>query len=361
MMIRLRNVADARSGLIDVSLDVAEGEVVSLLGAGAANLLLILAGLARQTGGEVVIDGRLLRRTPPHQRNLGMVFAAGNLFPQLSVAANLALALRGRGLKRAERAASIADMLAMFDLETVARRRPGSLSILQRRQAALARATIFDPAVLLLDEPFADLDPQPRAALRQRLLEVIHGNQLTVLLATSEWQDAMALSDRIGVLADGAIVQIGPPQELYERPAHRVVARMMGETNSLPGTLREIDDDSAMVALACGPVVQAVPGEKLDIGQRCVVHVRPERIAIAAANAEELGPHAIQARLQHVTQFGDHIRLEVSIGTARLIIRRPAGASTAGLWPGALVAVAWQSAHASVFTAIPLATVGPFR
>jgi putative spermidine/putrescine transport system ATP-binding protein len=348
-IIRLKNLANQRSGLRDVSFEVAEGEVVTLLGSLGRDVLLTLAGLVRASSGEIIIKGLLLRRTPSHRRTAGVVFSGDNMFPQLSVADNLALPLRARGMNRAERYGRIAEVLAVFDLLEVAHRRPTMLSMLQRRQAALARALVFGPAVLLLDEPFADLDPQPRAILHQQLLTVIRANHLTALISTTDWRDAMAMSDRIGVLAGGAIVQLGPPEELYERPTSADVAFALGETNRLDGVLREIEDDVAVVALNCGPLVEAMPGEPLAVGQRCLVHVRPERVAIAAAKAADIGPDAIAAVLQQATHLGDHIRMSVSVGSARLVVHRPAGAGLAGLQPGREVAIAWQKSHATVF------------
>jgi putative spermidine/putrescine transport system ATP-binding protein len=359
-VIRLKNLANRRSGLRDVSFEVAEGEVVSLLGSLGRDVLLTLAGLVRGSSGEIVIKGRLRRRTPSHQRGAGVVFAGDNLFPQLTVSENLALPVRARGLPRAERLARIADALGMFDLDEVAQRRPPALSTLQRRQAALARALVFGPAVLLLDEPFADLDPQPRALLHQQLLAVIRAHGLTVLLATSDWRDAMAMSDRIGVLAGGSIIQLGPPEELYERPTSADVALALGESNRLDGVVRDLEDDVALVALNCGPMVEAMPGEPLAVGQRCLVHVRPERVAIAAARAADIGPDAIAAVLQQTTHLGDHIRMSVSVGTAQLVVQRPAGAGLAGLLPGREVAIAWQKSHATVFGQRAFADSGLF-
>jgi putative spermidine/putrescine transport system ATP-binding protein len=344
----------ASVGGLGVRLDVARGEFFTLLGpagAGKSALLAVLAGFAPAAGRDVLLDGRPIGRTPPHRRGIGLVEAGTTLLPHLTVAENIALPLRLRGTVRAQRLAPVAELLDRLGLTGRAGRLPQQLSPEQTVRAALARALAAAPKLLLLDDPLALLDRAARTALQFDLRRLHAALGLTVLHATRDAAEALLLADRVGVLGGGRLHQIGPPQVLYDEPTSALVAGVLGEANFLPGLFVAEDDDLADIQLDCGIAVQARPIDAVR-GQRCVVAVRPERIALATVSAEEMGDGALPATVQDVLPQGDHIRLRLIVGApgapaTLLTVHRPAGAPLAGLHPGASAAVAWQPYHAN--------------
>ncbi len=341
-------------GGLELRLEVARGEFVTLLGPAAAEqsaLLAVLAGFTPAAGRELLLDGRPISRTPPHRRGIALVETGTALLPHLTVAENIALPLRLRGTSRAQRQPPVAELLDRLGLIGQAALRPHQLAPEQAVRAALARALAAAPKLLLLDDPLAALDRQARIALQFDLRRLHATLGLTVLHATSDPAEALLLAERVGVLADGRLQQIGPPQALYDEPANMLVAGLLGEVNFLPGLFVAEDDDLADIHLDCGIAVQARPIGAVP-GQRCVVAVRPERIALATVSAEEMGDGALPATVQDVLPQGDHVRLRLIVGApgapaALLTVRRPAGAPLAGLHAGASAAVAWQPYHAN--------------
>lgn len=341
-------------GGLGMRMNVARGEFFTLLGpagAGKSALLAVLAGFAPAAGRELLLDGRPIGRTPPHRRGIGLVEAGTALLPHLTVAENVALPLRLRGTGKAARQAAVAAMLDRLGIAGEAALRPQQLSPEQAVRAAFAHALVAQPKLLLLDDPLALLDRPARAALQFELRRLHDVLDLTVLHATRDAAEALLLADRVGVLADGRLHQVGPPQVLYDEPASMLAAGVLGEANFLPGMFVEEDDDLADIQLDCGIAVQARPINAVR-GQRCVVAVRPERIALATVSAEEMGDGALPATVQDVLPQGDHVRLRLIVGApgapaALLTVRRPAGAPLVGLQPGASAAVAWQPYHAN--------------
>ena len=338
----------------DFSLDIGRGEFVTLLGpsgCGKTTLLMLLAGFERPDAGSIVLDGRTVSRTPPHRRDIGVVFQNAKLFPHLNVGENLAFPLRARGMAAAEQRGRVARALALMRLEGVAGRMPARLSDSELRRAALARAVVFEPRLMLLDDPFGALDPDARRELAVDIALARRQFDLTVVQATRVPDEALALSDRIAVLAGGVIRQAGTPRELYDEPGDAVVAQLMGETNTLAGTLESIEDDAGLVRLPGGVLVEGVLAEEMAVGARCVMSVRPERIAAAGGLADEAG--MLAGALLDVVFRGDHALLRFSLGAGgpEIMVKRPAGAALGGLSPGRPAALAWQPHHGRIFLA----------
>jgi putative spermidine/putrescine transport system ATP-binding protein len=358
-IVRFRSVGKTLGGqaaVRDLSLDIERGEFLTLLGpsgAGKTTTLNLLAGFAAPDAGEILLEGRPVTRTPAHRRGIGVVFQSYALFPHLSVAENVGFPLAVRGVKRAERAGRVAETLAMVRLAEFGARRPGDLSGGQQQRVALARALVFRPSLLLLDEPLAALDPGLRQDLQEELRRLHRALGITILHVTHDQAEALALSDRIAVMHEGALRQVGPPEALYEDPADAFVAGFIGENNRLAGATLAIEEDFALVRLDAGPTIEARAAAGLEAGVRCVVCIRPERIALAAAEAAEMGEAAIDAVVQEAVYLGDHLRLRLALagGSATLLVKRPSVAGMAGLAPGEAVAVAWQSSHALAFPA----------
>lgn len=329
-------------------LEIGRGRYCALLGDGASSLLALVAGFAPAAGHELLLDGRPIGRTPAHRRDIALVGPGAALLGHLSVAGNLAL-VAGR------RAA--AEGLERLRLAELAGFRPNRLSPEQLVRAELARALASRPQLLLLDDPLRGLAPGMRAALGRDLRRMHQDLGLTVLHATSDAAEALALADQAAVLAGGRLRQVGPPQALYDEPASALVAGLLGEANFLPGIYAGDDDDLAEIHLDCGVAVRARPVDAVR-GQRCLVAIRPERIALAAVTPEEMGEEmgegALPATVQEVAVLGDHLRLRLIVGApgapaALISVRRPAGAPIAGLSVGAPAALAWQPHHAGAF------------
>ena len=321
-------------------------------GAGKSELIRALAGFSRPRG-IIGLDGQNITRVPAWRRGFGVMLQQDALIPHLTLAENVAFGLRLRGVARSVRQAQVEEALHLVQLEGLGGCRPAHASLAQRQRAMLARATVFAPRVLLLDEPAGAQDLQERAALLASLsrLHALLGGT-TTLLATASGADALAVADQVAVLRAGAIEQHGPPGEVFDQPRNDYVAALLGETNRLPGTILELHDELATVRLACGPVIEAQPGRALEAGERCVVSLRPDRIALAAASAAEMGAHAVDARLIEARFQGDSYRLLLLIGSgAQVIVKRPAAAGLRGLAVGGAVALAWQPHHAFAFRA----------
>ncbi|HWT09349.1 MAG TPA: ABC transporter ATP-binding protein [Roseomonas sp.] len=344
--------AGGAAAVVGLDLDIARGELMTLLGpsgSGKTTTLMMLAGFEMPTAGRILLEGRDIAHTAPHKRGIGVVFQSYALFPHMSVAENVAFPLSVRGVGRAERDARVAKALAMVRLEGFADRRPVQLSGGQQQRVALARAMVFEPPIVLLDEPLGALDK----ALREEMqLEIRHIHQrlgVTMMYVTHDQAEALTLSDRIAVFEGGRIRQCADPKRLYDRPADAFVAGFVGENNLLPGVIESRDGDDCMVRLRCGPLVAAQAVDCGKAGDGCVVAIRPERIAVAGVTASDLGEGAMPAILQEAIFLGDHVRLRLSVGDGgEMLAKRPAGIGTLPE-PGGPAAIAWPEGAAFAF------------
>jgi len=342
----------------DLSLVVAKGEFLTLLGpsgSGKTTTLMMLAGFERPDGGEILLDGAPITRLPAHKRNIGVVFQSYALFPHMSVAENVAFPLQVRGISRSSQRERVTRAIDMVRLSGLADRLPAQLSGGQQQRVALARALVFEPRLVLLDEPLGALDRALREEMQAEIRHLHAALGVTMLYVTHDQAEALRLSDRIAVLAAGRLRQVGTPQTLYETPQDAFVAGFLGESNFLPGEVVEVEDDIALVRLDCGALAEALAGA-LHAGERCQVAVRPERIAVAGIAAEEMGEGALPATLLEAAYLGDHVRLLLRVGVpgfpaAEVAVKRPAGVPMAGLEPGLPAALAWQPHHARAFPA----------
>ena len=267
-----------------LSLELAQGELVSLLGpsgCGKTTALRIAAGFELPDRGTVSIGGADVTRRPPNRRNTGMVFQSYSLFPNLTVAENVAFGLRVRKVTGAERASRVGEMLERVHLPAMADRYPHQLSGGQQQRVALARALALRPDVLLLDEPLSALDAKVRVALRDEIRRVQTDLGITTLFVTHDQEEALAISDRIGVMSNGRIEQLGSPQDVYRRPANPFVARFVGSTNQLPGTV----EGPGLVTV--GGLSMAVDGAH-GLAGAVKVLVRPEDIVLVGVTAAGL-------------------------------------------------------------------------
>ena len=358
-IVRFDSVRKSYDGLADVvedlSLDILPGEFLTLLGpsgSGKTTTLMMLAGFESPSSGRILIEGRDVSRTPPHRRDLGVVFQNYALFPHMSVAENVAFPLSVRGIARTDRAAQVAEALAMVRLEGLGTRKPAQLSGGQQQRVALARALVFRPAIVLMDEPLGALDRQLREEMQSEIRALHDRLGITVVYVTHDQGEALTMSDRIAVFHQGRVQQLATPPTLYEEPANAFVARFIGENNFLPVEVLGMEDGMAQVRLADGRALEASPGEPVRAGQRAWLAIRPERIAIAPVRAEDLSPAAVPGRVAETVYLGDAVRVRVVLaGDVSAVVKRPIAAATASIAPGAEVAVAWEPEHARLFAA----------
>ena len=307
-----------------LDLSVEKGELLTLLGpsgSGKTTTLMMLAGFEQPTEGRILLEGRDIARLPAHKRGIGVVFQSYALFPHMTVAENLAFPLEVRGVPKAERAERVRRALAMVRLERFADRRPTQLSGGQQQRIALARAMVFEPPIVLLDEPLGALDKSLREEMQYEIRALHQRLGLTMMYVTHDQAEALTLSDRIAVFEGGLIRQLAPPRTIYERPANAFVAGFVGENNRLPGR------------------VVAQEGGVLRVALECVVTVRPERVAVAPVAAEDLGEGALPAILREAIFQGDHVRLRLEMGQGGEVLAKRAVGGGSMPEPGAAAAL----------------------
>ncbi|MSP31186.1 MAG: ABC transporter ATP-binding protein [Acetobacteraceae bacterium] len=354
---RFHHVTKTYDGVIDVvrdlNIDVARGEFLTLLGpsgSGKTTTLMMLAGFQTPSSGEILLQGAPVQHTPPHKRGLGVVFQSYALFPHMSVAENVAFPLAIRRVGRAERDEKVARALALVRLTGLDDRRPAQLSGGQQQRVALARALVFAPELVLLDEPLGALDRALREELQMEIRHIHRALGVSMLYVTHDQTEALVLSDRIAVFHRGAVQQLAAPETLYEDPANAFVACFIGDNNRLAGRIVGIEDGLARVKLQAGPEVEARIADATRVGDLCIVSIRPERVALAAVSAQEMGDNALSVVVLEIVYLGDHLRLRLALGQeTELIVKRPAAAGLGGLAVGQLAAVAWQGFHARAF------------
>ncbi|KKJ07979.1 ABC transporter ATP-binding protein, partial [Burkholderia gladioli] len=262
---------DGRHAVVDgLDLEIARGEFVSLLGpsgSGKTTTLMMLAGFETPTDGTILLDGRRLDDKLPHQRDIGMVFQNYALFPHMTIAQNVAFPLSVRKVSRADQKRRVARALEMVELSHLAARRPAQLSGGQQQRVALARALVFEPSVVLMDEPLGALDKRLRETMQYEIMRLHRELALTIVYVTHDQNEALTMSNRVAVFSDGRIQQAATPTELYENAQNAFVANFVGENNGLAGRLAAIDGELATLAVGtAGATVVGRLGPGLRVG-----------------------------------------------------------------------------------------------
>ena len=326
----------------DSSFAIGRGEFFSMLGpsgCGKTTTLRMIAGFEAPSEGRILLDGEDVSRTPPYRRNVNTVFQQYALFPHMSVFDNVAFGLRSRKVAKADVTARVREMLEIVRMDGFATRMPAQLSGGQQQRVALARALVNKPSALLLDEPLGALDLKLRQAMQLELKRIQRDTAVTFVFVTHDQEEALTMSDRIAVMSDGWVEQIGSPPEIYHQPATPFVAGFIGEANLLPGQLERRDGAEATVALAGASV--AVP-DRADAGGAVLVMVRPERVRVTASapGAHQTG---IPATVGEVIFRGPtvHVALTAADG-APLVAHLTGDSSLPTLRPGDAVWAAWD-------------------
>jgi putative spermidine/putrescine transport system ATP-binding protein/mannopine transport system ATP-binding protein len=334
-----------------VSLDIAPGSFVALLGpsgSGKTTILLMVAGFEFPDAGRVLLGGEDVTELAPFRRNLGMVFQRYTLFPHMSVLENIAFPLKMRGVGRAEREARARRALETVRLGGYGDRRPSQLSGGQQQRIAVARAIVYEPRVLLMDEPLSALDKNLREEMQLEVKHLQRELGITVVFVTHDQTEALTMADRIAVLDHGRLQQIGAPKALYERPETPFVAGFIGETNFIAGTAKAgaAEGTTAAIELDGGIEVRAVAASALATGARVRLAVRPERLQLAAAAAGE----AITGKITEAIYVGVATTFVVETPAGTALRCRVAMAPGAREWrQGDVVGLGWSPQDARAF------------
>ena len=358
--VELRNVTKRFgdfTAVDNISLEIRDGEFFSLLGpsgCGKTTCLRMIAGFELPTAGEIKIRNQAMGGTPPYKRPVNTVFQNYALFPHMSVFENVAFGLEMKKVPRSEIQSRVKETLEMVRLPQLADRKPRQLSGGQQQRVALARALVNRPQVLLLDEPLSALDQKLRKAMQFELKELQHQVGITFIFVTHDQEEAITMSNRIAVMNNGVIAQVGEPLEIYERPDNRFVADFIGETNFLEGEVVESAPDKTLVDLGAGVTVAARPAAQLNPGQRVTVAIRPEKIALYGTGPAANGVN-VPATVEEAVYIGTDTRYTVRVAERYQVVARIQNtnsdlAMNRPFQRGSQVYLAWASDSAQVLT-----------
>ncbi len=317
-MIELRNITKRYGDIVanaNVDLSIRRGELMTLLGpsgCGKTTALRCITGQITPDEGQVFIDGVDVTNVPTHRRELGMVFQNFALFPHMTVHDNVGFPLMIRGLSQDQRGEMVMDTLRLIHMETYAEHYPRQLSGGQQQRVGLARALVYRPKVLLLDEPLSNLDAKLREEMRFEIRELISRLGITAVYVTHDQAEALAIADRVAVMNEGRIEQIGTPDEIYECPQSKFVADFIGLSNFLQGQVISLEGGLAVVEM--GGVRLMVPAEaETQVGQGLLVFIRPNDIDLLPADHEE-AENVFGAVVDKLTYLGDKIDYRLTVG-----------------------------------------------
>jgi iron(III) transport system ATP-binding protein len=326
----VKQFGDQRA-LDDVNIDVEQGELFTLLGpsgCGKSTTLMSLAGFQKpeqgriEVGGDTFFDASRRLSVPAERRNLGIVFQSYAVWPHMTVFENLSFPLRVRGMKRRDIRTRVLEVLDLVEMREYETRYPHQLSGGQQQRVALARALVYSPSVLLLDEPFSNLDAKLRERARAWVKELQHRLGLTTIFVTHDQDEALSMSDRIAVMSAGQIQQIGTPEEVYRRPATRFVAEFVGRVNLLPARIAASDGATVVVDVADSRhrlTLTAPEGSRT--ASNVTIAIRPEAVAVVAPGEPLNGTNTWEADVQRVAFLGDHYEYELSAGSISLLVQ----------------------------------------
>ncbi|MGJ8617146.1 MAG: ABC transporter ATP-binding protein [Sulfitobacter sp.] len=327
----------------DLNLSIGKGEFLTMLGpsgSGKTTCLMMLAGFETATHGDILLDGKPINNISPHKRGIGMVFQNYALFPHMTIAENLAFPLEVRNMGKSEREEKVQRALDLVQMGEFGGRRPAQLSGGQQQRVALTRALVFEPDLVLMDEPLGALDKQLRETMQFEIKRIADNLGITVVYVTHDQTEALTMSDRVAVFEDGRIQQLAPPDQLYEEPQNSFVAQFIGENNTLRGVVKEIKGGIALVQLDDGSLIDAKPVNVDKVGDRTQVSIRPERVEINPKLGKD--SHTLKAEVLEFIYMGDVFRTRLRVaGNDDFIVKTRNRADQERLVPGTQVDIGW--------------------
>ena len=336
----------------DLNLDIAKGEFVTMLGpsgSGKTTCLMMLAGFEPATNGEIYIGGKSINHIPPHKRGIGMVFQNYALFPHMSIGENLSFPLEVRKMNRADTETAVKRALDMVQMGDFINRRPAQLSGGQQQRIALARALVFEPDLVLMDEPLGALDKQLRERMQYEIKHIHENLGVTVVYVTHDQSEALTMSDRIAVFNDGVIQQLSSPEDLYERPQNAFVAQFIGENNELNGVVDKISGNTCSVTLSDGTKVKAEKVNVHNVGDKTLLSLRPERVEIDPPKKMDA---MLKGKIEELIYLGDHIRVRMSVaGNDEFIAKVRNRGDKRNLKEGQAVKIGWAASDCKALDA----------
>ncbi|MVO15574.1 ABC transporter ATP-binding protein [Parasedimentitalea huanghaiensis] len=328
----------------DLNLSMPKGEFLTMLGpsgSGKTTCLMMLAGFETATHGDIRLGGTSINNIPPHKRGIGMVFQNYALFPHMTIAENLSFPLEVRKMGKSEREEKVMRALDMVEMGAFGGRRPAQLSGGQQQRIALARALVFEPELVLMDEPLGALDKQLREKMQFEITHLAHRLGITVVYVTHDQTEALTMSDRVAVFEDGRIQQLAPPDKLYEEPQNSFVAQFIGENNTLEGVVKEINGGVALVQLDNGDLIDAKPVNVSQPGERTRVSIRPERVEFNKERMPE-GAHTLKAEVMEFIYMGDIFRTRLRVaGKDDFFVKTRNAPDQVRLTPGQEIEIGW--------------------
>ena len=342
---RVQKSYDGESLVVkDLNLSIGKGEFLTMLGpsgSGKTTCLMMLAGFETATHGDILLDGKPINDISPHKRGIGMVFQNYALFPHMTIAENLSFPLEVRKMGKSEREEKVKRALDMVQMGEFGGRRPAQLSGGQQQRVALTRALVFEPDLVLMDEPLGALDKQLREHMQFEIKRISDNLGITVVYVTHDQTEALTMSDRVAVFEDGRIQQLAPPDLLYEEPQNSFVAQFIGENNTLQGVVQEIKDGVALVKLDGGGLIDAKPVNVSKAGERTQVSIRPERVEY---NKDRLhaDAHTLQAEVLEFIYMGDIFRTRLRVaGNEDFFVKTRNAPDQDRLKPGQMIEIGW--------------------
>ena len=339
---------DGKNNVVDdLNLKILDGEFITLLGpsgSGKTTTLMMLAGFERPTSGDILLRGRSLMNVPPHSRNMGIVFQNYALFPHMNVRKNIAYPLVHRRRSKSEIQKKVNRILEMVELDTLGNRQPSQLSGGQQQRVALARALVFEPELVLMDEPLGALDKRLREQMQIELKRLHEALGMTFVYVTHDQSEALTMSDRVAIFNDGVVQQLDSPNEIYERPMNSFVANFVGENNVLHGIVEKITGNTCVVVLSSGEKIEAIPVGAISPDKKTTLSIRPERIFVE--NNDKNLRNKVKGEVLEHTYFGDHARIRCRIAdNDNVMVKIPIEIFTDNVKDGAYVNLIWDSVH----------------
>ena len=295
----------------NLNLNISKGEFVTMLGpsgSGKTTTLMMLAGFETPTNGEIFLDNQPISKIPPYERQIGMVFQNYALFPHMTVQENLSFPLEVRKISKNDITEKVKKVLEMVELNEFGTRFPAQLSGGQQQRVALARALVFEPRLVLMDEPLGALDKNLREQMQYEIKHIHERIGITVVYVTHDQSEALTMSNRIAVFNDGVIQQLSTPDVLYEKPENSFVAQFIGENNRFDGTVKNIDGNFCVVDIDGGGTSKALKINVNNVGDRTQLSVRPERVNVNTSNGSD--ENKFQGIVKELIYLGDHIRID---------------------------------------------------